>query len=362
MSVENRPSDAITEDFLILGLPVVEFGFELAGGGYGAYFGLGIPDSVEFQKALQFAQLRNAQSGTSKLVRELVRQFDASLQVTTFRHNGQNLQLMFASAALADVASATVGVTDDTFYLTDDDQVFHDLAHGRVVEPLTSLDPAPIVDEDVGIGDGTLGDASGDYSLDFKPLLVADVTSVTVAGVAYTPIAVGAAAAGLEVEVVVGASATSGDLQFFNAGVAVNVTGQILASYQPSHSLSEGTDFVVDYINGRVRILSHDQAADPLKNYQPLDADYDYLEADHELIQPGTQFVFPGRARIRQLTDVGMNLVWPIPKAQVRLTDDAFVFNRDDFTTTPVIINLLEDDTDPTKPYGDLKIYREGTF
>jgi len=361
-SVIARTADEITEDFLCLGLPLVDFAFELASGGFGAYFGLGIPESTEVQKAMQVAQLRNSQSGTSKLIRELVREFDASIQVGTFRHSGANMQLMFASATLIDVASAVVVVTNDPFRLTTDDQTFHDLARQRIVEAITAVECAPIVAEDVGTGDGTTGDGSGDFSLDFKPLLVADVTSVTVAGVAYTPIAVGTAAAGKEVEVVIGAIALSGDLQFFDGGAEVDVTGAILATYTPSHTFVENTDFVVDYLNGRVRLLSHDQAADPCKDNQPMQADYSYNEADYEEIEPFTQFVFPGRARLRQLTDVGMNIVWSVPKAQARMTEDAFTFNRDDFTVSNVLLQLLEDDADPTQPYGNIRLYREGTF
>ncbi len=363
MSVQTRPSDIVTEDFLLLGQPVLEFAFELASGAYGAYFNLGIPASTEVQKALQYAQLRNAQSGTSKLVREFVRQFDATIQVALFRHSGENMQLMFASASLADVSSSVVAVTDDLHYTTSDEQDFLDLANQRIVEPMAAgPNCAPIVDEDVGTGDGTTGDTSGDFSLDFKPLAVGDVTSVTVAGVAYTPIAVGAAAAGNEVEVVVGTGATSGDLQFFVGGVAANVTGAILASYAPSHSFVENTDFVVDYKSGRIRYLNVDGATDALKALQPMHADYSYNEAEHQLIKPYSQFVFPGRARVRILTDVGMNLIWTITKAQIRTTEDAFVFNVDDLSQSVLALNLLEDTTNPTDPYGTMEIYREGTF
>lgn len=364
MSVIARSPDAITEDFLVLGLPVVDFAFELASGGYGAYFGLGIPESTEVQKALQVAQLRNAQSGTSKLVRELVRQFDATIQVGTFRHSGANMQLMFASATLLDVASSVVVVTDDPFRLTTDDQDFHDLSNQRIVETLTLLECDDIVDEVVGVGDGTLGASDGEYKLDFKPLGHDDVTSLTVGGVAWSIIAVGAEVAGNEVTVkdYGDSPADAGDLQFFTDAVGVDVTGEILATYRPEHLFVENTDFVVDYVSGRIRILSHDQAADPCKDNQPMRADYSYNRATYEELEPYTQFIFPGRARVRQLTDVGMNIVWTIPKAQARLNEDAFVFNRDDFTVTNILLQLLEDQTDPTQPYGNLRLYREGTF
>jgi len=60
MSVQARPSDAVTEDFLILGLPVIEWAFETSPGVFGAFFGLGIPSSTEVQKELQTAKLLNS--------------------------------------------------------------------------------------------------------------------------------------------------------------------------------------------------------------------------------------------------------------------------------------------------------------
>ncbi|MCP4868276.1 MAG: hypothetical protein GY898_06110 [Proteobacteria bacterium] len=364
-AVQTRPADIVTEDFLYLGLPVIEFAFELSTGAYGAYFGLGIPDSAEVQKSLQLAQLRNAQSGTSKLVRELVRQFDATIQVGTFRHSGENMQLMFASASLADVSSGVVAVTDDPFTLTTDEQDYLDLSNQMLVEPMSAgPECEEIVDEAVGTGDGTTGDASGDFSLDFKPLDHLDVSALTVAGVPFTPIAVGAAAAGNEVEVTdyVDSQPLAGDLQFFVGGVAADVTGDIVATYQPSHAFVENTDYVVDYKGGRIRMLNTESATDALKVNQPMRADYSYNEADHQLIKPFSQFIFAGRSRIRMLTDVGANLIWTIPKSQVRLTEDAFVFNRDDFTVTTLALQLLEDTTSATDPYGQMEVYREGTF
>ena len=176
--------------------------------------------------------------------------------------------------------------------------------------------------------------------------------------------AVGAEAAGNEVTVKDYGDDTTlaGDLQFFTDAVGVDVTGEILATYAPTHAFVENTDFVVDYRAGRIRFLDVGAATDVLKASQPMHADYSYNEAAHQLIKPYSQFVFPGRARIRQLTDVGMNLIWTIPKAQVRLTDDAFVFNRDDFTVTNLLLNLLEDSTSATDPYGAMELYREGTF
>ena len=363
-AVQTRPADIITEDFLYLGLPVIEFAFELSSGAFGAYFGLGIPDSAEVQKSLQFAQLRNAQSGTSKLVRELVRQFDATIQVGTFRHSGENMQLMFASASLVDVNTGVVAVTDDPFQMTTDIQDFLDLANQMLVEPLAAgVECDDIVDEIVGVGDGTLGAADGEYALDFKPLAHDDCTALTVGGVAWSVIAVGAEAAGNEVTVKdYGDDTTNaGDLQFFTDAVGVDVTGEILATYRPTHASVENTDYVVDYKAGRVRMLLVG-ATDPLKLNQPMRADYSYNEAEHQLIKPFSQFIFAGRARIRMLTDVGANLIWTIPKAQVRLTEDAFVFNRDDFTVTTLALQLLEDTTSATDPYGGMEVYREGTF
>lgn len=361
MSVEPRPSDNITVDFLQLGMPFVEFAPLLTSGTFGPFRSLGIIDTAEVAKAIELVALRSAQSGISILVRELVRQFDATLNVGIFQHSAPNMQLLFASASNTVISGGVTAVVDDAFNLGDDEQDFLDLQNQLIVEPLTGSSAAEITDEDVGTGDGTSGDTSGDFRLNFKPFIVGDVTSVTVAGVAFTAIATGAAAAGNEVEVEVGATVASGDLQFFVGGVAANVTGAILATYEPSFAFVENTDFVVDYQQGRIRYLNVEDPAvpstDELKFFQPMEASYDFNEVDHNNLVPYTQFVFQGQTRIRLLTDVGINIIWTIPNTSVRLTDDAFVFNRDEFQVSQLTFQLL--DNGGNFPFGIMELYEE---
>lgn len=358
MSVQTRPVDVTTVDYLQLGMPYIEFAPLLSGGTYGPYSSLGIVDSAEIAKELATTELRSSQSGVSVLIRELVQSFDATLNVGLFQHSDLTMQYLFGCATTAAVSGGNIAVVDDPFTLTDDEQDFLNLANVNIDESTQSVSAAEIIDEAVGTGDGTLGDASGDYSLDFKPLLVADVTSVTVGGVAYTPIAVAAAASGNEVEVVVGTGATSGDLQFFQGGVAVNVTGEILATYEPSHAFVLNTDFVTEPKAGRVRMLNVGAATDALKSFQPMESSYTYAEVNGTDLDVFTQFVFNGKTRVRLLTDVGVNMIWVIPSTSIRLTDDAFTFNRDEPQVSTVAIQLL--DAGGSSPFGTMRLYREG--
>lgn len=365
MSVQPRPADPITEDFLLQGLPVVDFAFEFTGGGFGADFGLGILASAEVQKELQFSQLRNSASGTSKLVREFVRQFDGTLQVTTFRHSGQNMQLIFASSLLSAIAAGTIVVAADPINLTADPDDFLTLANQLLLtSPTTTFAAAEIALEAVGTGQGgTFGETTGDFALDFKPLVIADITVLTVGGVdRLSDVVAGSLPTGTQIAFVEGAVLTGGEITFA-PGDAPAVGEAIVCTYEPSFALAYLTDFVVDHKSGRIRLIDTiDGATDAFRSFQPMTAGYSYSQPNAERINPFSQFTFPGRATIRQLTDVGANLVWTVPKAQIRLTGDAFTFNRDDLTQSTLALQFLEDDANPSAPFGVMDIFREGTF
>jgi hypothetical protein len=355
MSIETRPSDVLTPDHLLIGMPYVEFSPANNSGGYGAYRSLGIIDSAAISKALETAVLKSAQSGTDVIVREIVRSFEGRLRITTFKFDPDNLQLFLAAASKTAVSAGTDTATAEAVTLGASYDQWADLAQS-MVSAFTTLAPAPIVAEAVGTGDGTTGDTSGDFALDFKPLLVANVTSVVVGSTSFTPVAVGAASAGNEVEVVVGTGATSGNLQFFVGGVAANVTGAIVASYAPSHTLTENTHFVVDYSAGRVRRISGEQA---LRDLQPVLATYDYTTFDGYSMPPFTQFTFEGRARIKLITDVGINMIWPIPDVSLKITDTDFEFNKEEFAAGELELTMNYDSTNPTAPYGNATVYSE---
>jgi hypothetical protein len=50
-------------------------------------------------------------------------------------------------------------------------------------------------------------------------------------------------------------------------------------------------------------------------------------------------------------------LIWIVPKAQVRLTDDALPFSRDTFAIGALAIQLL--DNGGTTPFGTIEWYPE---
>jgi hypothetical protein len=359
MSVETRPTDTITPNHLLIGMPFVEFA-PRSSGILQPYRNLGIVDSAELQKTLEMAQLSSAQSGVSVLVREIVKKIEARLQVGVFNFSPENMQLFLGSATLQSVAGGSVNATDEPFTLTDDPLDFIDLAN-RSLTVLTTVEAAPISNEAVGTGDGTKGAVSGDYALAYKVNAVGDVTSVTVGSTSYTPIAVGGATTGNQVEVAVGTGATSGNLQFFVGGVATNVTGAIVASYQPSFASVLGTNHFEDLKGGRVRVThvaTKGAGAAPFLAKQPMQATYTYTEVDHHKLAPFTQTSFEGAARVRLLTDVGINLLWTIPRVSVRLTDDAFAFSRDEFGVGTLIVNIL--DNGGSEPFGSIKSYAEG--
>ncbi|MBL0350083.1 MAG: flagellar filament capping protein FliD [Elusimicrobia bacterium] len=89
----------------------------------------------------------------------------------------------------------------------------------------------PVVNELVGTGDGTSGQALGDFKLAGGPLAAAsDVTALTVNGSSFDVRALGGkTGVGSEAEI----DPATGKIQFFVDGVAANVTGEIRASYAP---------------------------------------------------------------------------------------------------------------------------------
>ncbi len=352
-SIETRPTDSNTSDNLIIGMPYVEFGASDGSGGFEAYRQLGIINEAAITKTIAKAALRSAQSGLDVLVREIVRQLEPRIVVSLYQHSKENMQLIFGSATLTEENAGTAAIVDEAVNLNLTDQNWTDLSRGPLTV-LSSLDPAPIVDEAVGTGDGTLGAVLGEYSLDWKPLVIGDVTSVTVAGVTYDAIAVGAGATGLEVEIVVGTGATSGDMQFFSENVAVDVTGAILATYTPSHTLTEDTDFAVDYQDSRIRRITGEQA---LKNGQPVLVDYTHTTFDAGVLVPYTQPTTSGRARIKLLTDVGINIVWAIPAVDVSLNETDFAFDREEFGTSELEMTLTDDGS--VTPFGIMYVYEE---
>ncbi len=361
MSIETRPVDLLTRTHGLLGTPFVEWAFALAGGGFGSYRQLGIIEAAELAQAVTHADMRDPRSGTSQLVRRHTREFDLTFNVTSKKFDGANLQLMLLSAALRNVAAGTATATDDAFQLTDDAEDFVDLSNALLDEPLTTVQAAQVVLEKVGTGQGIgFGDTQGDFSLDFKPFVIGDITSwietplATGVGVErVSDLVAGGAPITTEIGVVVGASATSGEITYFtNEGPLAGTTIEV--TYQPTHTFTENTDYFVDPKVGRVRVLFSTNKASAL---QPMEATYTYNQLLSEEIDPGTQLTFPGRARVKHLPDIGVNLIWPIPKASIQASGDAFTFNPDEFAGQSMQITLEHDGT--STPYGTMEIYDE---
>lgn len=365
MSVQPRPVDVLTVDFLQLGMPYIEFAPSLGSGAFGPFRSLGVVDSAEVAKTIELATLRSAQSGTSVKLRELVRSFDAILNIGLFQHSPENMQLMFGSSTLVDVvANPAASVVGDPFVLTDDPENFLDLSNQLLDESSVVITADARTLEAVGVGDGILGPSTGDFALDFKISVIGDVSlyQETTGGVPVdrtADLVAGAAPLTTQIGIEVGATIVSGEITYF-AGEAPAVGVVIEVTYDPTFATVLNTDFTVDPIPGRVRVLAFETTVpnvEPFRQFQPMEADYDFVEVAHDDLQPFTQFTFAGQTRVRLLTDVGINIIWTVPSTSVRLTDDAFVFNRDEFQVTTLAIDLF--DAGGTVRFGTMEVYPE---
>lgn len=362
MSVEPRPADTTTVDFLQLGMPFVEFAPVLLGGGFGPFRSLGIIDSAEIAKELELATLRSAQSGTSVKVRELVRLFEASIAVTTFAHTPENMQLIFASSTLVPVSGGAIAVVGDPYQLTDDPQDFLNLANANLQEGTVVPTADLITDEAVGTGQGgTFGETTGDFSLDFKIAAILDVSAYieTTAGVPNDRtgnLVAGTTPMAGEIAIEIGAVAAGGQITY-PAGEAPVSGVVITATYEPTFAFVLNTDFTTEPKQGRIRHLAFNGGTDALRNFQPMEAAYTYDAVDRNDLQPYTQFVFAGQTRIRLLTDVGINMLWTIPSSSVRLTDDPFTFNRDEFQASGLRLEVL--DAGGQIRFGTMQLFEE---
>lgn len=508
-----RPTDQITPNNLLLGMPYVEFAVRV-GGVLQPLRSLGIIDSAELTKELDTLALESSQSGTRVTVRELITRIDPSIAVGIFNLEADNLQLVLGSSVNTDVSAASAQVVaDEPLTLTADTLDFLDLDN-KALNAGVSASPAEVLDEAVGTGDGLLGDVQGDFNLDYKVRAVADVTSVTTTNPAtgavtvWTAIADGTAAAGNQVEVIVGLGATSGSLQFFVAGVATAIPAghAILADYEPSWGLSQAysliqdiqaaladdggaftnetadansaaaadvtlspavpavndafyvgmsepfdlvefvistaavgstnayeywngsawvaltgvtdetsnftaaagdrtltfdvppdwartsvnsvgpffyiraritvggasgatasevnvggqAEMVVDRKEGKVQFRHETVKATSLNKLlagQPVEVSYTYNRKAHTLLKPFTQTSFTGAARISHRADLGINLVWDVPSAQILLDDQSFEWSDEEFTVGTLTLKIL--DAGGSDRFGSMQVFSE---
>jgi len=357
MAVETRPVDTISKDNLFIGLPIVLFERLLPSGAYDVPRNLGVLDSAELAKAVEVAQFRNKTSGLSVLEREVVRLIEPTLTLGMFNFEPENMRLLLASKSFTEVTTSTVVVVDDEFTVPDDFTKFGALSNRAIsTEPLTDLDPKTVTSEAVGTGDGVLGTTSGDFALDYPILVIGDITAFTV-GVnnRLADLVAGAPGAG-QIGVVVGAVATSGFIDFEGTGngVVPAAAEAVVATYTPSFTFANLTDYTVDPFEGRLRILGGSGQGGEFKTRagQTLIADYSYVQPTETQLKPFTQSSFEGRATIKQLTDVGVNFIWDVPVVSIRVNDDALSWNADDFATGALTMNLLADPSAPATPFG----------
>lgn len=362
MSVEPRPADTTTVDFLQLGMPFVEFAPALVGGGFGPFRSLGIIDSAEIQKEVELATLRSAQSGVSVKIRELLRLFEASLAITTYAHTPENMQLIFASSTLTPVSGGALAVVGDPYQLTDDPEDFLNLSNANLQEGTVVPTADEITDEAVGTGQGgTFGETTGDFALDFKIDAIVDVSAYveTTAGVPNdrtADLVAGTTPMATQIGIVIGAVATGGEITY-PAGEAPASGVVITATYEPGFAFVLNTDFTTEPKQGRIRHLAFNGGTDALKNFQPMEANYTYDAIDRNDLLPYTQFVFSGQTRIRLLTDVGINIRWTIPSSSIRITDDPFTFNRDEFQASALSLEIL--DAGGAIRFGTMELFEE---
>lgn len=361
MGIYSRPVDSITVNWAQFGMPYIEFAPLLSSGAYGPYRDIGSTASIEIANGLDFAAMMDSRSSRQVKLREFVRTIDATINVTTRQHSPDNLQLIFGSTSLTEVAGGSETSTDEQFQLTDDEQDFLDLDHQLVDESSVVVSAAPISSEAVGTGQGTpFGETKGDFSLDFKPLIVGDVSVFTVGGVSRVGSLVSGAPSGSgEIGLFVGATADSGQLQWYT-GEGPAAGAAIVASYEPSHSFVLNTDFGVDPKHGRVRMFNVGGSTDALKDFQVMEGTYDYTETAHYEIVPWTQLIFEGRTRVRMLGDQGINMVWVIPSTSVRPTSDPYTFDDENPGVANLAFSLLDNQT--SAPYGTIELYGEESY
>lgn len=353
MPIETRPSDDFTTDNLLIGFSRVEFERLLSDGSFATPVDMGILANESLEKEVTTLQLPDGQSGSISVAREFVTRIEPKLQVELFNFQPLIAELIFGSTDnVAVVKDAAKTVTNEIIQIptSNPTQSFIPLANSEIDDTSftgTSVTCATITNEKVGTGDGIKGGVDGDFSLAFKPLVLGDVTSITVGGTAQTIVSTEPAAG--EVQVTVGTGSTSGQLDF---GTIPPAGAEILATYTPSHSFAKLTDYVTDPLFGRIRFLSVGGSTDALKAGQKMFVDYTYNQRAGVNLKPFTRLSSSGKLTIRHLPDIGSNFKWTIPSVSIVLTGDALQFGAEDFVKATLQITI--NDAGGTDRFGTL--------
>ncbi len=373
MPVQTRPPDQFTRDNLLLGFSTVEFEPALSGGGFGGAVELGILESEALQKEVELLELERGDAGTLTVDREIVSKLKPTLNIATFNLKFDVAQYVFGSDIATEVtADAASAVTDDPVQAgtgADAIRTFLSLSNADVAAGSFTVDGDELSQENVTnvTGDGT---TQGDYQLQYKVTDFADVSvlleldsnGATVR--TFVPQA-GAPASEFQAQVLGTLAATSGELTFFQAVAAGNT---ISATYQPTlvgvedDNTAAVADYIIDPLQGRIMFRALDTFAIPdgtsaFREGQPVLCDYTYDRKSSHLLNPFRQSSFEGRITVKHLTDIGINFIWTIPSATIRITDDDLTFGADDFATAVLIVNV--NDAGGTQRFGTLNISNE---
>jgi hypothetical protein len=76
------------------------------------------------------------------------------------------------------------------------------------------------------------------------------------------------------------------------------------------------------------------------------------LMLEPEALAPFTQMQFAGRCRIQHLTDIGLNVLWDIPKAQIEIASGGL-----DFDTPELTLELKLEAAEGPQPFGVLQVF-----
>ncbi len=358
MAVEPRPVDTVTKENLFVGTPIVLFERKLSSGAFDVPFNLGIVEGSELQKVVQLLELRDAASGLQVLNRRSVGAIEPLLQLSLFNFEPDVMRYLLGSCSTTVISAALTVVLDDEVTVPDAFTKFASLDNRNVTtEPLTDLDAKTVTLEAVGTGDGVLGTTDGDFALDFPVFVLTDLSGgvFTIGGVDRTGDLVAGVPGAGQIGLTVGAVPNSGFLDFEGTGGgAVPAAGDaIVATYTPTFTFTNGTDYILDLFEGRIRFLSTDK----VRADQIVLADYSYNRAATTRLTPFTQNAFEGKATVKQLTDIGINFIWTIPSASIRVNDEALTWSAEDFATGSLTMDILSDGS--AAPFGTFDQFPE---
>jgi hypothetical protein len=357
MPLEARAPDTFSKNNLLLGFSQVEF-TPIVAGVPGTPVPLGILSGEELQKEINVLELTDGSAGTVTVAREVLSSLKPSFQLETFNFRSDIAQYIFGAAQVtAQIADAAAAITNELLTVpigANGHRTFISLINGDVDDTTANLTLESQEITEVIQGDGT-GDTPGDYKLAYKPLVFGDVTAatetVTATGALVRTFTMVDTTSGGATELGVqdGVISTSGELDMTQNMPAAN---QLNVTYKPTHNLEEDfdaadPDMLLDPLLGRIRFPNIDSfatpdATSPLRQGQPVELDYLYNRKASVTMQPFTQGggSFSGSVSIKHLPDIGVNFIWQIPDASIRIDDNALTFGSDDFGVGTLVLNI----------------------